>query len=81
MLSKYAERYVLRSCSEGGYLGINAVDQRIESQASLDRAWIFHSHDGAVKHALWIREVFGDCLLYTSPSPRDSRKSRMPSSA
>ena len=52
MLSKYAERYVLRSCSEGGYLGINAVDQRIESQASLDRAWIFHSHDGAVKNAL-----------------------------
>ena len=22
-----------------------------------------------------------DCLLYTSPSPRDSRRSRMPSSA
>ena len=66
MLSKYAERYVLRSCSEGGYLGINAVDQRIESQAALDRAWIFHSHD---------------CLLYTSPSPRDVEESRMPSSA
>ena len=29
-------------------------------------------------------EVFGlseDCLLYTSPSPRDRQKSRMPSSA
>ena len=38
MLSKYAERYVLRSCSECGYLDINAVDQRIESQASLNRA-------------------------------------------
>ena len=25
--------------------------------------------------------VFVDCLLYTSPSPRDSRRSRMPSSA
>ena len=25
--------------------------------------------------------VIGGCLLYTSPSPRDSRKSRMPSSA
>ena len=25
--------------------------------------------------------VFGDCLLYTSPSPRDKRQSRMPSSA
>ena len=26
-------------------------------------------------------EVFGICLLYTSPSPRDRQKSRMPSSA
>ena len=60
MLSKHAERYVLRSCSEGGYLGINAVDQRIESQPSLDRAWIFHNHDRAVKHARWIRKVFGE---------------------
>ena len=25
--------------------------------------------------------VFGPCLLYTSPSPRDRQKSRMPSSA
>ena len=25
--------------------------------------------------------VDGDCLLYTSPSPRDKRQSRMPSSA
>ena len=26
-------------------------------------------------------EIAGDCLLYTSPSPRDQRGSRMPSSA
>ena len=26
-------------------------------------------------------EQFGDCLLYTSPSPRDRTRSRMPSSA
>ena len=26
-------------------------------------------------------EVFESCLLYTSPSPRDGRLSRMPSSA
>ena len=25
--------------------------------------------------------ILGDCLLYTSPSPRDRQKSRMPSSA
>ena len=27
------------------------------------------------------RERYPDCLLYTSPSPRDRQKSRMPSSA
>ena len=27
------------------------------------------------------REQFSRCLLYTSPSPRDRQKSRMPSSA
>ena len=27
------------------------------------------------------REQYEDCLLYTSPSPRDRQKSRMPSSA
>ena len=59
MLTKYAKRYVLRSYSEGGYLCINAVNQRIESQPSLDKAWIFHSHDGAVNHALSIGEVLG----------------------
>ena len=57
MLTNYAERYVLRSCSAGGYLGVITVDQRIEPQASLDKAWIFHTHDGAVNHARWIGEV------------------------
>ena len=28
-----------------------------------------------------VREKSGNCLLYTSPSPRDRQKSRMPSSA
>ena len=30
---------------------------------------------------LWIEGVAVTCLLYTSPSPRDKRQSRMPSSA
>ena len=34
------------------------------------REWCFGSFDGAY-----------DCLLYTSPSPRDRTRSRMPSSA
>ena len=28
-----------------------------------------------------LAEMHADCLLYTSPSPRDQRGSRMPSSA
>ena len=28
-----------------------------------------------------LKELLKDCLLYTSPSPRDRQKSRMPSSA
>ena len=33
-------------------------------------------------HSLYLSSnAFGDCLLYTSPSPRDQRGSRMPSSA
>ena len=29
----------------------------------------------------WLRDGVSGCLLYTSPSPRDQRGSRMPSSA
>ena len=32
------------------------------------------------QQALW-DDRYIDCLLYTSPSPRDKRQSRMPSSA
>ena len=32
-------------------------------------------------HALDIDKLYVDCLLYTSPSPRDPKTSRMPSSA
>ena len=33
------------------------------------------------EESIWIGSVVKDCLLYTSPSPRDRQKSRMPSSA
>ena len=60
MLTKHAERYALRSCSEGSYLSINAVNQSIESQPSLDEAWILHSQDGAVDHSRRIGKVLGE---------------------
>ena len=38
----------------------DAANELIESQASLDKVWIFHSHDGAVDHARRIGEVLGE---------------------
>ena len=43
----------------------------IRTAANLDKSWIDVDGDA----------LFTDCLLYTSPSPRDRQKSRMPSSA
>ena len=36
---------------------------------------------GSTWHAAGLLPLFNICLLYTSPSPRDQRGSRMPSSA
>ena len=47
-------------------------EQRRAGAAALQKTTV--EHDAACK-------ALGDCLLYTSPSPRDQRGSRMPSSA
>ena len=40
--------------------------------------WDVAPHD---RQKRGLEDVFSDCLLYTSPSPRDRTRSRMPSSA
>ena len=40
---------------------------------------ILLTHEGSHREAYWVLGF--PCLLYTSPSPRDRQKSRMPSSA
>ena len=50
----------------------------------LAAALVYYFNSGALKVAIskeQILERLNDCLLYTSPSPRDKRQSRMPSSA
>ena len=39
------------------------------------------NNKGIIRNKLKINAVIYNCLLYTSPSPRDRQKSRMPSSA
>ena len=44
-------------------------------------AGVDHYLDNWMNDTEVLRYVFKICLLYTSPSPRDKRQSRMPSSA
>ena len=52
--------------------------------STADITMYFQSSDDLIDLLLLINALhhrYGDCLLYTSPSPRDKRQSRMPSSA
>ena len=60
MLNGYGESYVLRMESDGCYLCVSDANQSIKSIESPENAWTFHTHDGAVTHALWIGEVHGE---------------------
>ena len=62
------------------------------NEALLNKAYVYgmtkHGHqqrasgDPYFSHPLEVAAILTDiCLLYTSPSPRDKRQSRMPSSA
>ena len=42
---------------------------------------VVFSHGWPLSSDAWEDQMFYLCLLYTSPSPRDQRGSRMPSSA
>ena len=63
-----------------------ALEQRHKTVAT--GAWFLEVFDQSIQspvmvfyHLLEAQRQTGDCLLYTSPSPRDRQKSRMPSSA
>ena len=62
--------------AEGGQRGLveAAEDEFLFAGVGVD---VTHRKDAGLR----CPEVFGVCLLYTSPSPRDRQKSRMPSSA
>ena len=51
---------------------VHLIDQRNHGRS-------FHSEK--FDYNLMCEDLFNYCLLYTSPSPRDKRQSRMPSSA
>ena len=68
---------------------IEALVDRTGAQALFSLGDSFHDSDGAARLDPQARDRLSalterldwTCLLYTSPSPRDKRQSRMPSSA
>ena len=61
---------------------INPVKLLHELEDALDEDSIIVADGGDfVGTAAYILRLVSVCLLYTSPSPRDKRQSRMPSSA
>ena len=69
---------------------LDLPSKRIRPIATLISNKLFNDDDDFAIHAALANEVFHNftlvhddiiCLLYTSPSPRDKRQSRMPSSA
>ena len=71
-------------------LEIESEDQQINFGSGYDHNFVInHSEIGGVSLAAEVyspnsgrvMKVYTDCLLYTSPSPRDRTRSRMPSSA
>ena len=59
-----------------------AVGAAAGAAASAAAVCIYYvSLGGALRAPLDVRDKVHTCLLYTSPSPRDRQKSRMPSSA
>ena len=60
----------------------NSIKSVFQKALTLAKNQYFASTLTGARH-IWnyIKTISGGCLLYTSPSPRDMRRSRMPSSA
>ena len=77
----------IRSTGFNGFpRGIEDKQERLEDREQ-KYPMICHAEENAIMHAARIgislkgTTAYVTCLLYTSPSPRDQRGSRMPSSA
>ena len=79
--------YYLSQMKEGepgegkSFDSVNEIRFALESQSITLHSKINYRIDGSDDEKISFETTPGSCLLYTSPSPRDRQKSRMPSSA
>ena len=60
------------------YITHGIINEQEVIQKALSK-FSFSKNEKFIQEVLW--RTYWNCLLYTSPSPRDMRRSRMPSSA
>ena len=64
-----------------GYFNLRGWKVIVNEIDNLQGDWIYEKKNGNDERVLRTCRLLIGCLLYTSPSPRDSTSSRMPSSA
>ena len=64
-----------------GATNIHTSYESLAADPDVDAIYIGTPHTYHKEHAILCMQAGKHCLLYTSPSPRDKRQSRMPSSA
>ena len=64
-----------------GRKGIQFSERRLKSDPATQRSFARATGGARTVPQIFVGERHIGCLLYTSPSPRDKRQSRMPSSA
>src|SRR5665213_2492647 len=84
-LSKHISRYRGFNIQWERRAGDNTKPAFEESDFAMMQEWGFNFARLPLSYWIWGKPTdwtyINDCLLYTSPSPRDRQKSRMPSSA
>ena len=68
------------AASGGGHFRLRIISAQFEKQSRINRHRLVYDCLDDMMHKE-IHALAITCLLYTSPSPRDRQKSRMPSSA
>ena len=76
---KYSFGYMFKYSERPGTLAAKKLEDNVDEKTKSRR--LSEIVDLQQKHSLFRSKQFIGCLLYTSPSPRDKRQSRMQSSA
>ena len=76
-LKAYNDRYIQLEEIDGRWKAIITINN---TACYLQNVYVYADESGILPDVKYV-DIYGACLLYTSPSPRDATLSRMPSSA